>query len=226
MKKLISIIAAVVLALSLFSCKGAVGPAGPAGASAETGLYSMSFQQGTNAFSGCYDSRIREDYATVNYGGETVSYAGAQAGVKKRFIIDFYPTGVPAGAVVEKATISMQAADIYGSAPTLVMYEIKKLWFEMQVTWNQYSTGNSWTAPGGDFTATAASNAVSVSQADTWYTWTVNKELIQEKIDTGVTQGFIVVATDETGDREANIKTSEYGTVAERPVLTIYYTLP
>jgi hypothetical protein len=226
MKKIFAITLAIVSALFLFSCKGAIGPAGPEGTDPATGWMVAKYQEGVNSFTGTFDTRIWDAYPTSNYGGIGDNYIGVEGGKKKRLVIEFYPNGLPTGVVVQAATLSMKALATFGAAPSLTLYEMGSSWFEMETTWNNAKTSVAWTTPGGDFTNTAVSNSVTVSQSGKWYTWTLKKELIQEKIDAGTTYGFIMKGDVETGDSEADLILSEYATVADRPILTIYYTLP
>jgi len=229
MKKQILIIIAAVLSLLIFSCKGAVGPAGPAGAVEPAGWHVATYQRGVSAYDACYDVRIRSNTPATNYGSDGASLIGVQNDDVKRLIIEYYVSDLPAGAVIEKATISLKALDlnVVGTGnPVFTMYEMATSWFENETTWNNAVTSVAWTNPGGDFTNTAVSNSVTVDESEKWYTWSLKKELIQEKIESGTTYGFIMKGSVETGTTQAEFAMSENATVADRPVLTIYYSLP
>ncbi|HRU38391.1 MAG TPA: DNRLRE domain-containing protein, partial [Candidatus Goldiibacteriota bacterium] len=227
MKKNISIIALIFLVLLLFSCKGAVGPSGPAGATEPAGWNVMTFQQGVNAYAGCYDVRIWSSTPDSNYGASTTSWVGVESGALKRLIIEFYLDGLlPAGAVIEKATISLKTDNAVTGGQSFSFYEMKSIWFEGEATWNNRRTTIAWNSPGGDFVNNKVSNSVKVTEQYKWYTWTVDKALIEEKATLGTTYGFILVADNETTtyNAQAEFISKENATVADRPVLTIYYS--
>ena len=230
MKKLTLLLAAAVLGFFLFSCKGEAGPAGPTGAVEPSGWHVLNLQQGVNAYSACYDVRIWSLNPDTNYGDSVTSWVGVESGHKKRLIIEYYLSGLlPAGAVIEKTTISLKTESTVTVGQSFSFYEISQPWYEsLQTTWNNRTTTVAWNTPGGDFTDVKASNSVKVTEQYKWYTWTVDKSLIEKKAAGGDTYGFILVADNEalTYNAQAEFISKEYAVIADRPVLTIYYSLP
>ncbi len=232
MKKHISVSLVLALSIFLFSCqKGATGPAGATGTTPSDGLHTAVYQNGVDTYTGCYDVRIWSESPDNNYGPSTESMVGTYSTDQaKRFIIEFYINDIPPDAQIQKTVISLKTENSLLGAPSFTFYAMNRYWIENETTWNEVRAGISWSTPGGDYdNTTPVSNSVSVGDAYTWYSWTVDKSLIESKIsDPSSTYGFILVRDNETsyGDNQAEIICSEYATVEDRPKLTIYYTLP
>ncbi len=232
MKKHISIFLVLALSFFLFSCqKGATGPAGATGTTPSDSVHTAVYQQGVATYAGCYDARIWNELPDANYGSVSSSMVGTYSTDQaKRFIIEFYINDIPPDAQIQKTVISLKSDNTMFESPSFTFYEMDTPWMENETTWNESQTAVSWTTPGGDYDdTTPVSNSVSVGEAYTWYSWTVDKSLIESKIsDPSSTYGFILVRDNEIsyGDNQAEFIYSEYGTAEDRPKLTIYYTLP
>lgn len=110
------------------------------------------------------DACITESFPTTNYETGNLFIAGVIGSTDvRRAVIKFDLSGIPSDAVITSATLSMyfdQAESGGGSGVVQVSaYQCLKDWVESEVTWNIYSTGNSWAAAGGqsgaDYDATA-----------------------------------------------------------------------
>jgi hypothetical protein len=224
MKKHILVFSLFVVSVLLFSCKGANGPVG---STPEGGWYVKTYQQGVDGFGGCYDDRIWDGTPAVNYGNDTVNWVGVNSDTVKRLLIEFNTLAgtLPAGAVIEKASISLKTMSLPNGSPVFKFYAMNTSWDESSATWLLRYTGNSWTTPGGVFPAVAVSNSVAVTAASTWYTWSVDKSVIQNGI-AGTNYGFILKEINETGTNEAYFAMKDIASVENRPMLTIYYSLP
>jgi hypothetical protein len=106
------------------------------------------------------------------------------------------------------------------------LYEFTTGWVETQATWNVYSTGNLWTAAGGDFNAAAISDSVNINAVG-YHTFRINASVVQKWIDDETSnKGIMMKITDESVIGDLLIAVSENTTGSFRPRLTVYYTAP
>ncbi|HRU40169.1 MAG TPA: DNRLRE domain-containing protein, partial [Candidatus Goldiibacteriota bacterium] len=123
---------------------------------------------------------------------------------------------------------------------TYTAYAISRSWTEgtgacggggigVNVSWNNFDgTGNAWTAPGGDFSVSAASNAVPVTTVanGTEISFNLNTSMVQSWISSPSTNyGIIIKDSATTGDKWLRPCSSEIAGTAYRPKLTVNYTL-
>lgn len=106
-----------------------------------------------SAAEGGLDTQIYALAPTTNYGTNTnltIGENNSLVGAIMRTLIKFDLSSIPAGATVQSAMLSLYCiTDISSSTGTWRVYRQKKDWVYNQVTWNVYSTGNSWTTAGG-----------------------------------------------------------------------------
>ena len=216
-----------VFSVLLFSSCAEQGPSGPAGAPG-VGLVSTSFQDGAYpaaAYAGTRNARL------THLSPDSVSTGAFSAGIFGtgnywRQLLGFdvsYLSGT--GLSVEKAFITFTTDSVLGTT-TITAYALNRNWVEDQVTWNSYSTGNLWTAAGGDF-GEAVSTTLEVSAAGT-YTLEISAALVQNWIDKpSDNYGVLIKAANETVTSNrfhGSVRTDL--PVSERPRLTVYYTAP
>lgn len=81
-----------------------------------------------------------------------------------RVLLSFDLSSLPAGATVDSVTLNMKARSEDGSSTSedhsITLHELTTPFVESEATWNSASTGNAWTAAGGDFDATVLSSVV------------------------------------------------------------------
>ena len=168
---------------------------------------------------GCEDAFIYIITPNSNYG------ASAYLSVRDtsfRSLIRFDYSALPANAIVSEALLGIMEYSGTATMP-LGIYSVLKPWVEAQVTYNSYSTGNSWATPGlgsgTDYTATATDTQAVVQS---------NWNIFDVTTDIPTFATWIVLYPPPSGPNatRANFRSSEYGTAAERPYMTIDYTLP
>jgi len=172
-------------------------------------------------------SKMAESAPTTAYGSDTFTEIGNwAAGDTKNPIIQFDISSIPAGNTVSAATlwvfnISLNALGTFNAEVAAV----KQNWVETQVTWNIYSTANSWATGGAEGatdrytpedTASAsdasASDSISFDVTDmvsNWHesVWT-NNGLMINPVDAPVTEYYRFYSDDEA-------------TVVYRPLLIV-----
>lgn len=168
--------------------------------------------------------------ATTNYGTDQGLWAGALnggSGGTTRALIKFDLSALPDSAAIIHAKIQLYVkAELSSNARTLRIYRQKRAWSESQATWNIYSTGNNWQAPGGfgsddceqtDIGSRAFSATESINAAILFFLTPTTKS----GLDLG--NGWMIKADTETNDAY-NFGSSDDTTPARRPKLIILYT--
>jgi hypothetical protein len=135
------------------------------------------------------DSFFRSDATDRNYGGRTTNWVRAGGGSYHRSVMRFDFSALPAGKVIDSATMSFYIFNDFASGTAGRTYDCKRLtqaWVEgvtdggqsgPGVTWDDYDRGNAWATPGGDFTETGKASATVPTSPD-WIDWDV-KTLIE-----------------------------------------------
>jgi hypothetical protein len=131
------------------------------------------------------DAWIDRGSTSSNKGDDSIlKVTGKGSNSSTRALVQFVlPANIPAGCVVESATLRLYAAS-WKSNRTLQAYRLNGSWTEYGVTWNnQPSTTGS---------------AVTTNSGSGWRQWNVAAE-VQAMIDTGVNNGFLIRDANESG---------------------------
>jgi hypothetical protein len=95
------------------------------------------------------DSYINSNNPTTPYGSDVDLKLASDIGEIDQTLFDPNITTIPIGATINTAKLYFYIhTNTYTSARDLTTYPLKRDWVESQVTWNVYSTGNSWQDPG------------------------------------------------------------------------------
>jgi hypothetical protein len=156
-------------------------------------------------------------------------YAIKSGDTKYRGLLHFDVSDLPAGATINSATLDLNilVADTAATAAE-VRRVTQASWVEAEATWNSYSTGNSWTSAGGDYTATGE---VAWNHATATGSKTISGlgALVQDALDSRSGQLHIILMSDaaeaDTGNTHQNrFRSGEGTTESERPLLTVNYS--
>jgi hypothetical protein len=225
MKKYLVLAAAVFCSIVFFACsKGDAGPAGLNGPNTAT----VVFQNGVSPaadYAGCIDTYVRSTSVDTNYNGSGFLLAGRSGGNAYRTFIKFDVSYIiPTNVTVVGAYLDF-SDDSESGSNTIRAYALDKDFVEDQATWNSYSTGNLWTAPGGDFSATEASQPIVISATEP-FRITLSASVVQSWINSpAANHGLLFKADNETTPENwVRYDCQEDG--ATGPKLTINYTLP
>lgn len=199
----------------------------PTATPTEGGMTTLTIQPDGTAGS---DTFIRSDLATTNFGTSTALAAGNVGGFGTfRSLIKFDLSSLPDAAVISSATLSLYAtSDNSMNARTMRVYRLKRAFVESQATWNNSATSTPWTAAGGF-------DPADCEQADIGSLAMLGSETLNEFKDIPLTPttksgldlgyGWLVRMDTESSD-EYNFSSSDTATAANRPRLTIEYTMP
>jgi hypothetical protein len=193
--------------------------------SSGSGSTVVSFQNGTNGYSGATDTKIRSDAATTNYGTATSieidgspDYAG---------LIRWDLSSIPAGKTVTAASITVNVTDV--STEVYEIYALRRAWTSSQVTWNVAANGVNWATAGANNTSTDRENTVlgTMSSSSTGLqTFTPNSSgiaKVQSWINTPSTNHGVIVMDYANNANGLDFSSSEFSTVNSRPKLTVTY---
>jgi len=127
---------------------------------------------------------------------------------------------IPLGSTIHSATLTVVVFD-EGDNPDV--YQLIEGWVESEVTWNSRSTGVSWSDPGADGTTSRKSTAEG-SIIGTMGAQSVDVTTsVQNWSDGEANEGWLL---EDTGSGGLQLRSSEYTTASERPMLTVIYTPP
>ncbi|MCC5849063.1 MAG: DNRLRE domain-containing protein [Verrucomicrobia bacterium] len=177
---------------------------------------------------------IREGQNTTNLNGDDllVGYNGSGSALRLRAIFEFDLSSViDSGLTIEELSLTLTVASGSSDAITINMYELSPggdlntPFNQAEATWDQYSSGNDWDTPGGDFGSTLLSSvntSGSTSTGDT-FTFSNTPEFIsaaQAAYENSRPFQFILVSNDETA-RDLMRIVSNAGSESDRPLLTV-----
>ncbi|MGQ9665813.1 MAG: DNRLRE domain-containing protein, partial [Anaerolineae bacterium] len=183
-------------------------------------------QEGAGGYAGVEDTFINGWSADTNYGMNTQVFV--RSGEWMSALLRFDLSGLPAGAVVQQATLDLYVSGRSNSNPiSMEIYRMRRPWREMEATWNRPRIGEAWgiagaKAVGTDLDGTLLSR-LTLSTISTWAELDVTSAVRDWLAEPASNFGVVVKSFDLAGV-QYNILSSEYGNAALRPRLTIRYT--
>ena len=182
------------------------------------------------------DAYLRADTPTTNNGGAAQLGAGepdnSAIGNVWHSVLKFDLSSIPNNATVNSATLTLyHDLELASQATTLGVYRLKRAFVEAQVTWNVYSTGNSWEIAGGTGSADTEVSAIgsrvmTSTEANGAKDVALDVAAVEEMVS-GVfaNNGFMLMNTSSENDWHRFVS-SDGATESQRPKLVIDYTIP
>jgi hypothetical protein len=172
------------------------------------------------------DSYLRQDANTTNYGAAVTFEVGKKPNRTRRAVMKFDLSTIPAGAILESATLTLTRTGGDANTLTFSAHEVTQAWVEANTTWNNRQTGTAWTpSVGGTFKPTAISTTT-VPGTNGAYNWNLLSMVQSWFNGTAVNNGILIKQANESlVDKKHVFASSENGTAASRPKLTITYKL-
>ncbi len=207
---------------------------GPAGSDASiltdyitvSSAATVSFQDGTNGYTGTRDASLMYKSPSRNYG--RVSPLEADGKPDKSVLLSWDLSSIPAGSIIEQVEITLNATN--GTHHTYELYEMKRMWVENEASWNEYAAGQSWEKAGADGVSDRGNTVLGVLSSSIG-TATVNLTpeglaVVQSWVnDSALNHGFIILDyTNATNGIDFSSRESK--TVSNRPRITITYSIP
>lgn len=183
------------------------------------------------------DVFITSDDPAVNKDGLDRIWVGDVGGANvNRTLIRFDLSSLPDDALVSSAVLSLYCNnDQSANARDFKVYRCRRVWVEDEATWNIWSAGNNWGAAGGfdptdtEQTEIAVRNFTDAEALNEFKNWTLTAasktDLDYGLENGGDATGWMVKADTETSDAY-RFASSDHATAANRPMLSIGYTLP
>lgn len=166
---------------------------------------------------------------TTNYGTSTIMIVNFTDGGKNpdtidRLIIWYDVTGIspPGGQELNEAKWYGWVSSIVGTPTQFTIQRVTRAFVEEQVTWAVYSTGNSWTVPGGDYSTPSTTPSPPTTALQHWGT-DVADLFADAQASRSDEMEFGIRFTNEVtgGTRKAQFNTRNHGSAAMRPILVI-----
>ncbi len=175
------------------------------------------------------DTWIDDDNPITNFGTNNNIDIRSDTPVR-RVIMKFDFSSIPTGATIVGATLSLYNHTDAAGSPTGRTYWANRVteigWVETEATWNEYSSGNSWSAGGGDFTTTDRSSAI-VPTAGNWMDWDVQAQVQYAVDNTEEIAHFLIKDSVESSIHHVSFYSREgsSGDITLRPKLSVKYML-
>jgi hypothetical protein len=198
---------------------------------AATTPVTVSFQNGvapTAAYTGGDDATIKQGSASTNFGSATSCEVDGDdgSGVDKSCLVRWTLSGIPAGSVVQSATITLRVTD--ASSNTYSLYSVLRSWTESQTTWNLATSISAWATAGALGASDRGPTVGNVTGSSAGsHTITLNASgisLVQNWVNGGTNAGIIVASATNTDG--IDFASNESSTASDRPRLTITYLPP
>ena len=187
----------------------------------------QSFQNGVDGYLGTIDTRIRGDMPTRVFGNSSKLEIDGKPDFSTLLRWDL--GWVPAGATILSATISVHT--VATSNDLFELYALKRPWVESEANFLEASSGDLWEVSGASGAGDRGTTVLGTLTAPTLGQTTVElndagRAVLQSWLaNPQNNHGFIFQDyTDATTD-DLDFRSSETSKVAERPKLTIAYTL-
>lgn len=183
--------------------------------SAPSSTITVSLQNGLNSYAGNDDTYLRSKIATTNYGTSTTLYhdLNDNTGGNEYSLLKWNLSSIPAAATVQTVSLGVNVSN--KSAGTYNVYQYNRAWVESTATWSNQTPDSYLGSLVGTILATSTGaktitlNAAGIAMVQGWVNGTVANNGLLIK-SAGTTDGL-------------DIRSSEYSTVASRPMLTIQY---
>lgn len=183
-------------------------------------FYSAIVNATTTDFSASADSKLVENASSTNYGTDTYfeTYPWTGASATRRGLVAFDLSSIPSGSTITSATLKLMTTSTYGNTRTIAAHRATSSWTEGTVTWSNFAAAFNGTA-----TATAS---VSWSGSHAVRTFDVTTDVAAFVAGTSSNYGWLIKDNGEDNSQAYwGFGTKENGTSANRPVLTVVYTL-
>jgi hypothetical protein len=189
-----------------------------------SGPVTITLQQGADAYTGSADTYLYQYAATSNY----CTADALKVGYKQQYagLVKFDVSGIPAGSVIEQATLQVYMSGWGGTNITFGAYVVTATTEMCQATWNVARSGWNWGLPGANDTATdrsgVAESSVTTSGTLKWYSLDVTGAA-QGWVDASVENNGVLLRQTTTTAYSVNFASAEYATTSLRPKLAITY---
>lgn len=194
------------------------------------GTTTTSFQNGalpTSSYAGNIDNHLSQNNVSTNYGTATSLLVDGDdpSGLDKRALLKWDVSAIPSTKTVTGATITVNVSDV--STQTYEVYQLKRTWSETGSTWNNYASGAAWQVAGADGSLDRSTTVLGTITGSATGSYTINLNSSGVALVQGWVNGTVsnqgVMIMDAANTNGLDFRSSEYGTVANRPKLSVTY---
>jgi hypothetical protein len=193
------------------------------------------YQQVTGGYSHAGAQILSSDPNSSSVGGAAIRVGYDTAVGRSRGVLSFDLSGIPSDAIIHSVSLELEA--FAANVPTgqyvdLELHQLTDPVTENEVTWNQATTGNSWSTPGGDIAPLSLSSlfAQRTIGPKTFVNTVAFTTAAQAAFDAGAPLNLLVSATGAEAWGAANLANlnlrfrSDDATTGQRPLLKVEYT--
>ena len=170
------------------------------------------------------DARLLGANATTNYG--SLDRLDVDTGPPDEHSVVKFPNifgggggQIPLGSSITSATLTLE---VNNPGDDVLVYQLIESWDEATVTWNEASTGVSWTDAGADGPGSRKATADGTMSALPAGSYSVDVTASVQNWSFGeLNEGWLLK---DTGGDGVDIRSSEYTPAAQGPRLTVTYT--
>ncbi|PKO23941.1 MAG: hypothetical protein CVU38_01610, partial [Chloroflexi bacterium HGW-Chloroflexi-1] len=172
------------------------------------------------------DAYIKQDKVDKRHGGDSELRVKTENGMLNRSLLQFALPSLPAGTVIDSATLSLYVKDASGGSVNINAHRVTASWNEDQVTWKARDKAASllWTNQGGDYDSAVAGSTTVDDTKNVWRSWSVTGLVSGWYSNPSSNYGLILEAPVTNPKTEKKFKSSDDGTANQRPKLEICYT--
>ena len=191
---------------------------------ASGGFTTVTFQEGTDGYSGTIDTQLDSTSPTTNYGAlDRIEMDGSP---DMSTLIKWDISSIPSGSVVQ--TVEMTLYIRNGSTVLYDIYEMLRPWDESNSNWNQFAAGQNWQVAGANGSLDRGNTSLgAITGSRGPATFTLNASgiaVVQSWIDNpGLNNGFAFLDYDE-GSNGLSFLSSERDDIVDRPLLSVTYS--
>jgi hypothetical protein len=183
----------------------------------------MTYREGdSRSFAGTYDTYISGDAPTTNYGDSADLLADTSPAYRSLIMFDVLGYGaykIPYDSTINGANITVQVYDA-GDNPSV--YEVLENWTESQATYNNRLTGTAWSSTGcAAFPSRSNTLESTMSGSLGASTFDITNAMRRWTNQTSDNYGIVI---HPSGSNGLNIRSSEYATQNQRPLLTVGFS--
>lgn len=198
-------------------------------------VMTMHFQDGvapTSSYAGTRETTLVEAEPETNLGAATTLFVDGDdpggTGKDLSALIAWDLSAIPAGAVAESATITVDVKNKSGNAYEL--YEVVRDWNEDEATWAEAATGTPWAGAGATGSADREAIVLGRLTATTLGAHSVplndaGLAVVQAWID-GARPNHGLIISDSAATNGLDFAARETDAATSRPKLTVIYNLP
>lgn len=185
-------------------------------------LVTATFQQGSSSYSGATDTMIDAGATTANNGSALTISANLLGTTQD--LIKFDLSSIPAGSTITGVQLSFTSSAALGLVPSVNLYKMLTPW-NSAANWNSFGGGG---VPRDNVTASSTSDASWGALLSLGGTATFSSANMASTVQSWVNtpssnNGWLMVGG---GLATVSFYSSDTGTAANRPLLTVTYTAP